>query len=1242
MEETVRERSHGKLKLSIKKLSYNYFTHRMLIKQAVFISTDTATASNAYRFGVKEIRLEMRGLLPFILHKKLYLDSLYLQSPEIEVTTLRFAKDSTKDNSKNISIPYEMGKVYKSIQDALQVLQVTRFQIDDGKFTLYNKIQPDQIPLRIKNFHFHIDNLKVDTGKITGREKILFSDNVVFSSTNQDILFPDGRHRLSFSNFKINLQKKLVEFDSCTIAATRSDSTASSFNVFFDVLQLTNIDFDTLYKSEVIKADSVYSINPKFNLEVEVGKRKGNKPPPKLENIIQQLTGDLQLRFVGVTNADFNIKTIKDGVPSSFTFTKNNFEMQGLSIVQNSKKPITVKGFAMAIRNYENFIKDSSYSIKFDSVLFKDDRITLSNFLFNKLNDNGKVLNTFSIPQFNLVGLSWDDLVFNKQLKAEQAIMFNPHIRYSVANNTSKKQQTIFQSLGAVNDFMDLQQLDIKNGDIDVTLKNDLRVQLDNATLSIQSHNLLESKKITGIKNSLTQLKFDNGIIHIGNLEMTMHDIFYIGKTGKFDAGTISVVNANKTTNINLEQVNVNNMQVDEANGNLYADGIKWQKATIRINSEKDKTGKNIPFVVLKNVHGNNTALNAIFNGTAISTNLSKLSFTELRKKGHEKLILDGLDVTGTQLAVKNNRIDLAVANYDIADNKSSSFHGLLYKMNNGRTSASFTIPSLTVTPHIQPLLNGDIAFEAINIAKPIIDIRILEKKDSGSIRTPLPKIDISELNLHQPEILFSQATDSGLLTLYWHGEKDNANFLQAYSLHTDAGKTSVGNLKFYLTNFIFTNTKGKKFSTGDGKVTAQLKNINVVQLENQSLSWNGNLSSFEAKDFRLDSIGKAKGNLVLHSGIVGNLNISSANITHLQQLVSANAAFVVKGLTGHYEDADTRLRWYNANFNRNNNVFNIDSFYYNPALEKDSFFATQSYQTDYMTVKTGAIHVGPVDLDRYISKKTLNIGSVVINDFSFLDYRDKKLPFNAGIIKPLPVNMIKNINQAISIDTVLLNNAFIKYTEPGEKTKQPGTVPITRMTITITNLKNHDLSPTDSLRILATGYLMDTAWIRLLVKQSYIDSLGGFIMTVRMKPTDLRVLNPVLIPLASVKIESGSLDTLSMKAIGREYLALGEMDMYYHDLKIRILKNGDEKRKNVFTGLLNFVANSFVVKNKNSSRTGNVFFIRIRDRSAINYLVKIAMSGIGSSIGAKSNKKMIKKYKKELKQHGLPAIDPD
>ena len=115
--------------------------------------------------------------------------------------------------------------------------------------------------------------------------------------------------------------------------------------------------------------------------------QKGPAPiqPPKLDELIQQLTGNMQLAFVIVQNGSFDINTMREGRPSSFTSDNNNFELQGLRIKQNAQRPLTVERFAMAIRNYENFLRDSAFAIQFDSILLNNNRISLSNFSYKEL-----------------------------------------------------------------------------------------------------------------------------------------------------------------------------------------------------------------------------------------------------------------------------------------------------------------------------------------------------------------------------------------------------------------------------------------------------------------------------------------------------------------------------------------------------------------------------------------------------------------------------------------------------------------------------------------------------------------------------------------------------------------------------------------------------------------------------------------------------------------------------------------
>src|SRR5689334_21622707 len=103
----------------------------------------------------------------------------------------------------------------------------------------------------------------------------------------------------------------------------------------------------------------------------------------------------------------------------------------------------------------------------------------------------------------------------------------------------------------------------------------------------------------------------------------------------------------------------------------------------------------------------------------------------------------------------------------------------------------------------------------------------------------------------------------------------------------------------------------------------------------------------------------------------------------------------------------------------------------------------------------------------------------------------------------------------------------------------------------------------------------MDSILISLKVKESYTDSLAGFLLYASINRTDARMINPILIPLVSARLESGYLDTLSMQVTSKEYVAIGEMKMYYHDLKVKVLKKGKESRS-FGTKFINFFANNF------------------------------------------------------------------
>jgi hypothetical protein len=104
----------------------------------------------------------------------------------------------------------------------------------------------------------------------------------------------------------------------------------------------------------------------------------------------------------------------------------NNFEVQGLSVDEGAAQPLKNKKLCDGDPQLTKiFLEDSSYSMQFDSILFNNDRIFLSNFKLRQIKLRKSFPIVFSMPQFQLKGLSWDDLVFNRLLKAQEVTLYH-------------------------------------------------------------------------------------------------------------------------------------------------------------------------------------------------------------------------------------------------------------------------------------------------------------------------------------------------------------------------------------------------------------------------------------------------------------------------------------------------------------------------------------------------------------------------------------------------------------------------------------------------------------------------------------------------------------------------------------------------------------------------------------------------------------------------------------------------
>ncbi|MET0636376.1 MAG: hypothetical protein ABWZ25_10145 [Chitinophagaceae bacterium] len=1238
IENLVNSQSNGRLELKVQKFKFNWFSRKFELRKVSFTSTDSTGSPNSYQLDVERIRIQVKALWPLITEKKFLIDSLQVITPVITITRLRSLKDSTSDNT--VSLPQEMGRVYRSIQDALSVLQVDRFTIDNGTFSLVNNMRPEDHPIRISRIYFKLDNLSVDSSADRSQQKILFSDNVSLNTSYQDILFPDGRHKLSFRNFRVNVKNKLAEFDSCTISATRGDSSNNNFQIFFDKLLMTNIDFDTLYHSEVIKADSVYCINPRFKLDIDLQKRQGPLKPPKVDELIQQMTGDMQLAFVIVQNGSFDINTVRDGRPSSFTSDHNNFDLQGFRINHNANQPVMIDRFSMAIRNYENFLRDSTYSIRFDSILINNNRIKLGNFAYQEFK-NRKVINSVMVPQFELHGLSWDALISDQQLMADRVNLYSPVINYTILPNKSKPVQDVFQTLAEVGNIIRLRELHIRNGKINLEFKNNTRLNLENAYLSVKAETLVNSTKISTIQRSVNELYFRYGTFTSGALVARLSDARFSKGGQGLTADHVHVANG-RDLMINAMNVGIRQVLIDEKNKQNHVSGISWASAEINIDGQSGGGPARTTDFDLSSVNVNNTTLSVKDSIKTITVFLQTAMADEIRTADGKLSFINGIQTTGKNLQFSKTNQLLTVPVFRIIDMKPSTLGGLAFTNFSNGDSVNINAPLVMLVPDFNSFLRGTIRSSAVVIDKPTLRIFQLFKESSGEEPASLPVIDLDSVTLIDPVVDFNKQGGKGFSTLKWTGNNGN-NSIALKKLKTFQGAdnyVSLDELNISADQFIYSDARGKTFNAGKGHINATVKNIAIHRNEMEAWDWEGTVKELTAVNFNLDSFGKKRGLLDLKNARLNDISISSGNLLNLRELAAQNTEFRITGLTGSFDDSLAHYDWLNLAYDKRSRILSVDTFNFHPIATNEQFRKRLVYQSDYITIKTGPVSIGPFDIERYIRDTVLDMGVASIKNGYMFASRDKRIPRKPGVITPLPTNMIKNLPVRLVVDSVILENAAVDYQETNDKNGLTGDVSVTNLNGVVSHMINYGLTPADSLVIHASAFVANALPTNLDVHASYLDTFGGFVMTLQIGKSDLTKLNPVLRPLASAELRSGIIDTLSMDVMGREYYAFGNMTMYYHGLKIRVVRDGTQK-KTFFTSILSFLVNA-IIRNENDSRKSVVYFKRLRDRSAINYLVKTTMDGVITSIGLKRNRKQIKEYKKEAKKMGIPLFPAD
>lgn len=324
--------------------------------------------------------------------------------------------------------------------------------------------------------------------------------------------------------------------------------------------------------------------------------------------------------------------------------------------------------------------------------------------------------------------------------------------------------------------------------------------------------------------------------------------------------------------------------------------------------------------------------------------------------------------------------------------------------------------------------------------------------------------------------------------------------------------------------------------------------------------------------------------------------------------------------------------------------TFRLDTLRVSPHHPKITFGRKKGYETDRFEVTVPFINLSGLKL-QYVDTFAVSARSAGIQMFVKV-FRDKRLPDKKRFTL-LPVQQLQKLPFGLSIDSLKVVKSYVSYEEFPVEAETPVTVYFDDLTATILHINNDRDLANGEMIVKARAALMGSGSIEMITVMPWQGNKNCTIEGA-LKNFNLARINPLLEPMANMKIESGIMKRLQFKYAYNATRSDGEIELNYENLKLTSYKDEEklkkERKRNRNKNkdpedlrkdnLKSFIINAFMIrKNMNESvpeekRTGTVHFYRDTSKSFFNYGWKSLYSGIKSAYNLDRLETLAKKKK--------------
>ncbi len=326
------------------------------------------------------------------------------------------------------------------------------------------------------------------------------------------------------------------------------------------------------------------------------------------------------------------------------------------------------------------------------------------------------------------------------------------------------------------------------------------------------------------------------------------------------------------------------------------------------------------------------------------------------------------------------------------------------------------------------------------------------------------------------------------------------------------------------------------------------------------------------------------------------------------------------------------------------------------PRYNYANFYKASGEPGDIYNLNFKRININDIDLQRFLRNQKLYAGTLSVTNASVKIYSDNSFKSAKSIkIGKDPEQALQKVALDMHLKRINIRNTLISYAEKDATSGYTGVITFNNTYGVILNVTNDAAAKRRNPYMAAHIYtrFMNSADLNVNFKFNLLSKTGAFNYNGTLGKFDGRVLDKLVRPLALVHVQSADIDKLHFDVNASNYNGKGQLEFYYKNLNIQLLKKVEGKAGLQTQGFISKLTNTLIIEKENPDKKGNfrpgpIDLPREPSVSFFSFLYKALLDGLKPSVGfdkkteGKVNKTIIKvnnlvdkfkQFKEERKQ---------